>query len=228
MTVRTLSCPQCKTSVNVPAAMQAARCPACGKVFATSGGASSPTQGRPSGPHSDALRQAAGASDDGSDEPKNDPMMVYVAVAGALMMLLIAGAAGWLLFSPSRSQVDKQSGVEVPQPVRREPTEQELATLTIVSIPEDRRRRIYDEMRATSKVTTEKPLMLPDGRVRKSVEGMLENTYEYSVKQLAALHDVSEQDVRDIVAEGDLKNWDPSARSRAYRDGQRIDGSPSP
>ena len=152
-------------------------------------------------------------------------MMLYAAVGGALMLLMITGVAGVLLFSPTQSQVDKEQNAELAQPVLREPTEEELAALTIVKIPEERRRRIYEEMRATAKITTEKPLMLPDGRVRTSFEGMLENTYDYSVKQLSALHDVSEQDVRDIVVEGDLKNWDPSARGRAYRDGKRIDGT---
>lgn len=225
MTVRSLRCPQCQGSINVPAAMQTARCPACGKVFATTAGASLPTQDRPSAPHSDALKQAAGDPEDPSDDKANGPMMIYAAVGGALMLLMMTGVAGVLLFSPTQSQVDKEQTAELAQPVLREPTEEELAALTIVKIPEERRRRIYEEMRATAKITTEKPLMLPDGRVRTSFEGMLENTYDYSVKQLSALHDVSEQDVRDIVVEGDLKNWDPSARGRAYRDGKRIDGT---
>ncbi|TWT93591.1 zinc ribbon domain-containing protein [Neorhodopirellula pilleata] len=225
MTVRSLSCPQCKTSINIPAAMQTARCPACGKVFATSAGGSNPT---PSGSHSDALKQANDSQENQAGGKSSDPIMIYASVGGALLLLMIAGVAGVLLFAPTRSPVETESTAEATQPVLREPTEEELASLTIVKIPEDRRRRIYDEMRATAKITTEKPLMLPDGRVRTSVEGMLEDTSEYSIKQLAALHDVSEQDVRDIVTEGDLKNWDPSGRSRAYRNGKRIDGTPSP
>lgn len=39
---------------------------------------------------------------------------------------------------------------------------------------------------------------------------------------IAALHDLTEQSIRDIVKEGDMKNWDSSARSRAYRHGERV------
>jgi hypothetical protein len=51
---------------------------------------------------------------------------------------------------------------------------------------------------------------------------MLEATYENSIRQQAALHDLTTEDIRNIVKEGDLKNWDPRARSRAYRDGERV------
>jgi len=51
---------------------------------------------------------------------------------------------------------------------------------------------------------------------------MLDKTRENSIRQLAALHDLSVDQVRDIVTEGDMKNWDPRARSRMYRDGERF------
>lgn len=227
MSVRSLTCPKCQTKINVPAAMQTARCPACGSVF-TMGSATAAGQGAASNnatSEDDALRRAAGHrekdGDENSDEKSNDPRMIYLACAGALAIMIAFGVIGVLVISPTNADLETQNP-EKAQPVFQEATPAELASLNIVNIPEERRRRIYDDMRKTARMTKEKPLMIPGTAVRGKLEGMLDATYENSIQQLAALHDLRIEDIRNIVKEGDMKNWDPRARSRAYRGGERV------
>lgn len=230
MSVRSLTCPKCQTGINVPAAMQTARCPACGGVFSVgSASAASPASSpNASTSEDEALRRAGGQSDAGgnanSDEKSNDPTMIYLACGGALTMLIAFGVIGFLVISPSNAELEPKSP-EKTQPVFQAATAEQLASLTIVNIPEERRRRIYDDMRKTATMTKEKPLMIPGSGVRDKLEGMLDATYENSIQQLAALHDLRIEDIRNIVKEGDMKNWDPRARSRAYRGGERIYGN---
>lgn len=217
MSVRSLSCPKCQIKINVPAAMQTTRCPSCGNVFSIAS-ASAASQ---ASNDEEALRQAAGPEDEPTDGKSNDPTMIYLACGGALTMLIALGVIGFLVMSPSNAELEKQKP-ENSQPVFQAATPEEIASLTIVDIPEERRRRIYDDMRKTATMTKEKPLMIPGSGVRDKLEGMLDATYENSIQQLAALHDLRIEDIRNIVKEGDLKNWDPRARSRAYRGGERV------
>lgn len=218
MTVRSLSCPKCAVKVNVLATMQTVRCPGCGNIFSTSasavptaaGGGGQPPQGAA---HS-REKTAAG-------EQRDNSTMMLLAVGGGLAMVLLLCAVGIWTLTQSNEAPDKLVQEEI-QPVLREATAEELAALKIVDIPEPQRRQIYDEVRASAETTTEKALLVPGGKVRENLENMLDATYENSLRQLAALHDMSVDQVRDIVLEGDLKNWDPRARSRAYRGGQRV------
>ena len=51
---------------------------------------------------------------------------------------------------------------------------------------------------------------------------MLGETHDYGLRQLAALHNVSLDDIHEVIKEGDAKGWDDSPRSNAVRDGQRV------
>ena len=105
------------------------------------------------------------------------------------------------------------------QPVRQSVVE----SFRVVKLPEEHRRRIYAQTRKTAKVTTEKPLLLPKGgAVRQSLENMLQDTHDMGLGQIAALHDISVEDVSEIIKEGDAKQWDTSARSNAVRNGERV------
>ncbi|MFG0254463.1 MAG: hypothetical protein ACF787_05110 [Rhodopirellula sp. JB053] len=219
MSVRVLKCPKCSAAVNVPAAMHSVRCPSCGNVFAASASAqaAAPADNREDA----ALRSAAGPQDD-ADNESNDQTMTIIAVGAGLVLVAILCVVG--IWSLTRGSEESAGDVatEPPQPVFAEATAEELAALTIVDIPERQRRDIYNDVRASARTTTERAFNVPGSNVRDKLENMLDKTHENTLRQLAALHDLSVDQVRDIVAEGDTKNWDTRARSRAYRDGERI------
>ncbi len=217
MSVKTILCTKCRTSMNVPAAMQSIRCSSCGHVFAAAAAANAAAAERDEA----VLRDAAGPTEDTSDESKHDDStMLFVAVGGALVFVALLCVVGiWTLTSGDDSA---KVAEEELKPVLQEATAEELAALRIANIPEEQRRRIYDDIRASARTTTERALMVPGSNVRAKLEDMLDATHENTIRQLAALHDITVEQVRDIVIEGDVKNWDPRARSRAYRDGERV------
>ncbi|WP_404304703.1 hypothetical protein [Neorhodopirellula lusitana] len=226
MTIHSLSCPKCNTTINAPIAMLTVRCPACANVFASAQGvpgAVACTTGPSSSGNPDQAKGSQSSPDIQVDDNAltNASMMIYLAVGGTFVFMTLFGIIGFLVMTPSNSELESRNPKPT-TPVLHEATEEELASLTIVKIPEGRRRRIYDDMRITARMTSEKQLMVPGGGVRKNLEGMLKATYENSIQQLAALNNVSMDDVRNIVREGDLKNWDPRARSNARRDGERV------
>ena len=51
---------------------------------------------------------------------------------------------------------------------------------------------------------------------------MLQETLDREIRRLAALHDLSVDDIKQIIAEGDAEGWDPTPRSNARRDGQPV------
>jgi LSD1 subclass zinc finger protein len=217
MSVKTILCTKCRASLNVPAGMQTIRCSACGNVFAAAAAANAAAAEREEA----LLRDAAGPIEDASDESKDDnSTMLFVAVGGALAVVALLCFVGvWMLASGDNSAKVADEDLK---PVLREATAEELAALRIANIPEEQRRRIYDDIRASARTTTERALMVPGSNVRAKLEDMLDATHENTIRQLAALHDITVEQVRDIVVEGDVKNWDPRARSRAYRDGERV------
>lgn len=115
-----------------------------------------------------------------------------------------------------------------PAPVEASPVSSEVAeapaapTYREVNLPEEHRKRIYDDYRKMARTTIEKPLLLPDSKVRDNFEEMLQKTNDNGVMQLAELNNITIDDMHQIVAEGDAKNWDPTPRSHATRGGQRV------
>jgi hypothetical protein len=93
----------------------------------------------------------------------------------------------------------------------------------IINLPEEQRRRIYNDYRKVARTTVEKPLVLPQGsKPRQSLEDMLQKTYDRELTHFAALHDITVADVQEVIKEGDAKVWDDSPRSNAVRDGKRV------
>ena len=60
--------------------------------------------------------------------------------------------------------------------------------------------------------------------VRQSLdlEEMLQKTFDRELMRFAALHDITVDDVKEVIKEGDAKVWDDSPRSNAVRDGRRV------
>jgi hypothetical protein len=51
---------------------------------------------------------------------------------------------------------------------------------------------------------------------------MLQATYDREMMRFAALHDITVDDVKEVIKEGDANVWDDSPRSNAVRDGKRV------
>lgn len=218
MTVRSLSCPKCGKNVNVLAAMQSIRCPGCGNVFSASGNAAESAPSRQGKSLQDAGKSNRNEPDHSS---KNDSTLLLIAVCGGLALVLLLCAVGIWTLTGGDDATDNVSSEDL-KPVLHEATDEELAALTIADVPEKQRRQIYDDVRTSAQTSSEKALLVPEGKVRMKLENMLDATHENTLRQLAALNDITVEDVRKIIIEGDLKNWDPRARSRAYRGGQRL------
>lgn len=93
----------------------------------------------------------------------------------------------------------------------------------VVNLPEATRKRIYKDYRAVARTSVEKPLAVPQGtKVRQNLEVMLQQTFDRELMRFAALHDITVDDVKEVIKEGDAKVWDGSPRSHAVRDGKRV------
>jgi hypothetical protein len=51
---------------------------------------------------------------------------------------------------------------------------------------------------------------------------MLQKTFDRELMRFAALHDITVDDVKEVIKEGDAKGWDGRPRSNAVRDGKRV------
>jgi len=216
MSVRAVRCPKCGITTRVSDAIVSARCPSCGVVFpAQSAAVRAPSSGR---------RNASSQGDS-----SGRLLLATGAAFGGLLVVALLAVGFWMArpqLSPSEppSETSQSSSAEplaADQPILPEPSQAELDALVIVDLPEEKRRAIYDQVRATAVTTTEKPLMMPE-QIRGSTERTLQSVYDQSLQQLAALHDLSVKQVEQIVAEGDTKHWDPSPRSHARRGGKRV------
>jgi hypothetical protein len=54
------------------------------------------------------------------------------------------------------------------------------------------------------------------------MEDMLQKTFDRELTRFAALHDITLDDVKEVIKEGDAKVWDDSPRSNAVRGGKRV------
>lgn len=185
------------------------RCPACSTVF------------NPSQPQSitraPTAANASPASGEAADESASRAPLIAGVVAGAILLMSMVG-----LLAVMVSRMPEKT----PRPVVTEPPQQASVAAREyreVALPEATRRSIYDDYRAAARTTVEKPLLLPEGtKVRANLEDMLQKTLDRELSHFAALHDVTVDDIREIIAEGDAKNWDPRPRSHATRDGKRL------
>lgn len=206
MSIRRVTCPGCGTAANVPAALTNARCPSCGTVW----NINQPVAPKPQ--PSEAEEKVAAAKTDTSGA-----LAMAALVGGGLLLMILIGTVVIVVGrSPTPSPTAATENEETIKPRQPEP-------YRVVDLPEATRRRIYDDYRKVARTTVETPLILPQGtRPRKLLEDTLQKTYDRELNRFAALHDINVDDVQEIIKEGDAKNWDPTPRSNAVRDGKRV------
>ena len=209
MSIRRMNCPGCGAAVNVPAAMTNVKCPACATVW---------NANNPAAAEKSAAAKAAAeppADDVGDEHPAANAAIVAGLVGGGMMLVAVIGLGLILLNRQAPPQVtaevEETIKPAIPEPYR------------VVNLPEETRRRIYKDYRTVARTTVEKPLILPQGtKARQNLEVMLQQTFDRELMHFAALHDVTVDDVKEVIKEGDAKVWDGSARSHAVRDGKRV------
>jgi hypothetical protein len=191
------------------------KCPACAKVWNVK---------NPAAPKSNTpAPETAGKKTEDSVAPAAEKddfagfAMVAGLVGGAMMVIAMVGIVIIILNrqpDPSQTataEVEETIKPSTPQPYR------------VIDLPEETRRRIYKDYRQVAVTTVERPLILPQGtRPRESLEDMLQKTYDRELMHFAALHDITVDDVQEVIKEGDAKVWDDRPRSHAVRDGKRV------
>ncbi len=188
------------------------RCPSCATIWNVG------NPGAAQIPAGVKQAQAESESTSGDDGSGNTAVIIVSLVCGAMFLIAIVGI-GILILSrtPDPSVVAQQQQQEetikprVPEDYR------------VIRLPEATRRRIYDDYRKVARTTVETPLPLPENwRIREGLEDTLEKTFERELMRFAALHDITVDDVKEVIKEGDAKQWDTSPRSNAVRDGKRV------
>ena len=128
-----------------------------------------------------------------------------ITIAGGVLALLVLLGVGVALMSGSTK---KPAATE--QPTTAQPTEKVKLVYRTVKLPESQRKKIYYDYRQVAASSVEKTAFLP----KKSATGRgLQNTMEAIVKreltQLALIHKISEDDIQQIILEGQDKDWPP-------------------
>jgi hypothetical protein len=209
MSIRRVNCPGCDLAVNVPAAMANVKCPSCATVWNVNNPAAAQK--------SAAAKKAAAEPAAKSDEKNNTANAAMIAgLVGGVMMLFAILGLGLILLNRQPpptpvAEVEETIKPAIPEEYR------------VIRLPEEHRRRIYKDYRGVARTTVEKPLILLQGtKPRKMLEDMLQATYDREMMRFAALHDITVDDVKEVIKEGDANVWDDSPRSNAVRDGKRV------
>ncbi|QDV63138.1 zinc ribbon domain-containing protein [Crateriforma conspicua] len=223
--IRSVTCPKCGKTSNVPEHIASVRCSKCGKVWNPGEDAAAAE------PKVDLAAKMAGYENEGGGKSKKKRKKskssggsnkVAAIVASVIFVVALAGVGVylWLQRDPS-PQV-----AAVPDEPEEEPADDDDVVWVApdyreVNMPEADRKRIYMDMRSTAITSIEKPLLII-GPARVAMEKTLQDVYDREIRTQAALHDVPEDDIRQIVNEGDAKRWDTRPRSNAKRNGKRL------
>ncbi|MEC7678062.1 MAG: hypothetical protein VX694_02240 [Planctomycetota bacterium] len=217
---RIIQCPGCGVKASYPSSLVQFRCAQCGMIF------TAPKQ--PSGEQSQGRSVGASASNSSSDTT-----LILIGVGVTLVFLLLAAGGAFFYFQSRESQVAEsqvagepdasESEAETDPPSQDAPSETPKITYEEIRLPESTRKKLYSDYRAVARTTLEKPLPLPQGSPpRAAMEKMLQQVFDRELTRFAALYRISESEVREVIKEGDAKNWDPSPRSNATRNGKRL------
>lgn len=146
-----------------------------------------------------------------------------VVVVGMLLFLVVGMIS---IFSMTSDEVQSES-LKAPAETHSSKPDVDANSAMIsfreIRLPEETRKRIYKDYRSVARTTIEKPLPLPQGSAaRAPLERMLQQTLDRELNRFSALHNISLDDVNEVIKEGDAKVWDPSPRSNAFRNGKRL------
>ncbi len=117
-------------------------------------------------------------------------------------MIAIVGGGLWMLAQPAPTPPPKSVPVvQQTQPVNAEPYRE-------IALPESTRQQIYHDYRQAAGSTVEKQVPIPkDSAVRGALGRTLGQTLDREITLHASIHNISEDDVKEIIKEGNAKQW---------------------
>lgn len=202
MSIRTVQCPACEATVNVPAAMANVRCPACGNVW----NAHQPATPKP----------APAATSQKSATSKNAASPAFAIIALIVGGMLVTGLIGVVVIQgwdfssiedAASAPAENTANVEAPSDESLASPPNEPEPYRIVNVSESKRRRIYKDC-CDARTATQNQLQLPSGSIAQtSFDGLMGQILERELKRFAAIHDVRLEDMYEVMKEGDAKNW---------------------
>ena len=204
MTIRRVNCPACKAVANVPVTMTNIKCPSCGQVWNINQ------------PQAAAPAAAPGGESQSADHAHH--AVIFAGVAAAVVLLAIVGISLVLFLPGKKEPAEKNSGRQEINPAAAS-TNVAAAdappSYREVDLPESTRQKLYWDYRQMAASSIEKKVMIPkDSPVRTSLDGMLKQTVEREIKHFSLLYNISEDDVMQVVAEGDAKQWPGSPKPK--------------
>ena len=221
MTIRGVTCPSCNATVNVSATMANARCPSCGTIWNVNNPAATKLATQAA-----VTRKAAGNSslkEESVRSPSVNIVLIAGLVGGGALLVTLVGVAAVIM---NRNAIPATASQEMTKEVTK--AEDTIKPVTpeeyrVINLPEETRKRMYNDYRKVARSTVETPLMVPqETNLRQATEGMLQGVFDRELMRFAALYDVTVNDVKEVIKEGDAKGWDGSPRSNAVRDGKRV------
>lgn len=210
MSVRNIQCPKCSVAASVATTATKVRCPKCRAVWSLIS------------PPPEAAAESAKSADTGESEPKQDVSQALVAarILGGLSLVFIVIGIGLYGVSSLSGATEKTRDETAGE---SEVVEFKVEVYRVIDLPENTRKRIYKDVRTVARTSREKPLLIPEGSpIRKMTEDTLQATYDRELRRFAALHDVSLDDIGEVIKEGNAEIWDPLPRSSATRGGVRL------
>ncbi len=211
MSVRRVNCPGCNAALNVPATMANARCPGCGTVWDVN----HPNNAKVAAKQTN----AKGPSDQPSSKPSAKEsktksaaarrrQTAAITVAGGMLALLVFGGVAVVMMTGGQdSPPAAQTPVEAETP-------KEKVVYRIVNLSEAMRKKIYYDYRLAAGSSVEKKVMVSKDSVTAKTLGKTMNLMmDREIKMQALINKISEDDMMQIIAEGDDKGWPPKKKT---------------
>ncbi|MCA9136087.1 MAG: hypothetical protein KDB00_04995 [Planctomycetales bacterium] len=209
MSIKTVVCPRCGTSMNVAASMASTKCQSCGNVFPITAAGASPAAaqvGRQSGSQPSRTKNES----DGGAKATPGQWIVVGGVAAAaligLILLTVLRTGGGDDVPAEKPEVPMRTQASVVEDLDLK--EGETPTFRVVNLPESTRQSIYRDYKRMIESSFGSTKKIPkSGVAGQSLNKMLGSTVDRDVTQMALIHKISEEDIAQIYAEGEAKGW---------------------
>ena len=150
MSIRSVSCPGCSATLNVPATMSNIKCSACGTIW----NVANPSAAKKT---SAARERDSKDSEEVSDSDAGVSPGMMISIAGGVLALLVLLGIGVAIMTGSTNQ--KPAATEQPA-ATAQPTEKVKLVYRTVKLPESQRKKIYYDYRQVAASSVEKNRLL--------------------------------------------------------------------
>lgn len=198
MSVRQVQCPACKATANILVTMTNVRCPSCSHVWNTTDPKASAPQPTP----------AKSKAQQDEEEATNEKAILASVIGGAIALLVLVG----LLFFFVLGGKNNNDGAAADSSNTNEPAETNTAPKRQYKVVEklsvDTRKKLFREYKQMAATTIDKKIPIPSkSPVHGAVKNMLNKTADRELRHFSLLYNITENQVLDVVAEGEDKSW---------------------